>query len=86
MTFTKFNPKPMISRMPHIKDRIVRKIYADKYDNFFMVVSKEYDQNLTILHSESELFSVRFKRNIEPDSLQVFDINMKFMDKESEDK
>ena len=38
-----------------------------------MVACKEYDKKLTLLHSESEYFKIKFSRNIEPGCLEVLD-------------
>jgi hypothetical protein len=42
-----------------------------------MVACKEYDKNMTIMHSESEYFSLKFSRNIEPRCLEVLDTRCK---------
>jgi len=41
--------------------------------HFFFVCNKEYDRNLTVIHSNEEEFKLKVPRRIEPGILQTFD-------------
>ena len=64
-----------IRKLPQLNDKIVRFVHPDPDGNFFLVACHDYDQNLDIVYSETDKFEVDFYRNIEPNIIDVHDMN-----------
>ena len=64
-----------IRKLPQLNDKIVRFVYPDADGNFFLVACHDYDQFLDIIYSETDKCEVDFYRNIEPNIIDVHDMN-----------
>ena len=43
---------------------------------------KDFDQGITVFHTNKQLENVSFSRSIEPDIIQIFDFNVKEVETE----
>ena len=61
-------------------------IKSDFYGNFFIVCSYEFDNQLSIIYSESNRsqFEIQIERTVQPGGVQCFDMSVMFSEQKGE--
>ena len=55
---------------------IVLHIHPDQYGDFYLIISDDYDQEFSVIHSEDPDFRLNFKCQVEPGAISFHDINV----------
>jgi len=65
--------------LDHLNQKIVRFIYEDPMDGFFLVSCDDYDTNFLLQHATDTSYKVEIDKRIEPGNLIIYDLrsNMK---------
>jgi len=59
--------------LDHLNQKIVRFIYEDPMDGFFLVSCDDYDTNFLLQHATGTSYKVEIDKRIEPGNLIIYD-------------
>ena len=65
------------NKLPQLKERKIRyMVYNEEVEEFYFVVSKDYDKYLSVERSQKSDMVIRFSKPIEPDTLNICDFHI----------